>query len=476
MVQILSEYYRTPEGFLRDIPVATQSGDEGFFHIAPDTVCYGSCTTGVSPKFENAPDSQASADQLSWDPAHVINNIRHERYEKNLTPALERLLFREWSRKAYYFVRNSLPTTVRRGVQRTYFSTWKKRPFPAWPVDCTVDSIHEKLLQLSMEASGLRRVPFIWFWPDGAATCLILTHDVETRVGRSYTCRLMDLDESYYFRASFQVIPEERYEVSSAYVREIRSRGFEFNIHDLNHDGHLYQDRVRFLRRARRINRYADQYGAKGFRAGAMYRNLDWYDAYEFSYDMSVPNVAHLDPTRGGCCTVFPFFVGKILELPLTTSQDYSVFHILDDHSINLWKQQLELIRRRNGLISFLAHPDYLISLRNRDVYEQLLDYLVEVVSNEKVWHALPGEVDRWWRTRSKLKLRKRGTDWEIEGQGKERARIAYAVLEGDHLVYEVPSATVLDVAGFGISGDAANFALKPSDEDSHGSIQGADN
>ena len=37
-----------------------------------------------------------------------------------------------------------------------------------------------------------------------------------------------------------------------------------------------------------------------------MYRNQDWYDVFEFSYDMSVPNVAHLDPMRGGCCTVMP--------------------------------------------------------------------------------------------------------------------------------------------------------------------------
>ena len=68
------------------------------------------------------------------------------------------------------------------------------------------------------------------------------------------------------------------------------------------------------------------------------------------------------EPKRGGCCTVFPFFVCNVLELPLTTSQDYSIFHILNDYSIDLWKKQLDLIRKRNGLISFLAHPDYLIT------------------------------------------------------------------------------------------------------------------
>jgi len=47
-----------------------------------------------------------------------------------------------------------------------------------------------------------------------------------------------------------------------------------------------------------------------------------------------------------------PYFIGKILELPLTTKQDYSLFHTLNAYLLNLWKQQLDLIHPRNGLIS----------------------------------------------------------------------------------------------------------------------------
>src|SRR4030095_13902574 len=98
-----------------------------------------------------------------------------------------------------------------------------------------------------------------------------------------------------------------------------------------------------------------------GFRSGAMYREQRWYEAFGFAYDMSVPNVAHLEPQRGGCCTVMPYFVGDILELPLTTLQDYSLFHILDDYSLTLWQRQIASIREQHGLITFLAHPDYLV-------------------------------------------------------------------------------------------------------------------
>jgi hypothetical protein len=449
VIQALSDYYRVPEGLLDRVLISDLSGNVGFFRFGPNAICYGRCASGVSPKIENSQLFDASLSvrfneteiHLPFDPTQVIENLRHEQYMEDLVPGRERFLTQEWVRKAYYFIRTLLPLSVRRHLQRTYFSDWQSRPFPAWPVDFTVDALHEEFLRLSMRAAGVQQVPFIWFWPDSAPNCLIMTHDVETRAGRDFTPQLMDLDESYGIKASFQVIPENRYGVPNEYVQEIRKRGFEFNIHDLNHDGHLYQKREEFLHRAKKINAYGHQYDARGFRAGAMYRMLDWYDAYEFSYDMSLTNVAHLEPSRGGCCTVFPFFIGRILELPLTTAQDYSIFQILNHYSIDLWKKQLDLIRQRNGLISFIVHPDYLINGRARKVYEMLLDYLRQMVTCEKVWAALPGEVDQWWRARSQMKLVQKGSWWEIEGPGAERARIAFVVAEGDRLVYEITGA-----------------------------------
>jgi hypothetical protein len=169
-----------------------------------------------------------------------------------------------------------------------------------------------------------------------------------------------------------------------------------------------------------------------------MYREQAWYDALEFSYDMSVPSVAHLEPQQGGCCTVMPYFIGRILELPLTTTQDYSVFHILGDYSIALWKRQIDLILGANGLISLLAHPDYVIDDRARTVYAELLAHVSQLRDEGKLWMALPGEVDRWWRSRSETVLVPAGGSWRIEGPGSERARLAYAMLENGRLVYKV--------------------------------------
>jgi hypothetical protein len=446
MWNILQEYYKTALNSLVVCPYDERKNGSGFFRYRQNIVCYGQCSSGSAPTVESSVHFDASTATrvidgkilLPFDISRIIDTLRLEHYFGHLNQSHGRLTQLELVREAYYSVREHLPVWVRRYLQRAYLRNWRALPFPHWPVDFTVDSLHEEYLRLAMLAQGCKRIPFIWFWPDGASACLILTHDVETAAGRDFCSSLMDIDLSHGFRASFQVIPEKRYEIPDSFVGEIKDRGFEFNIHDLNHDGHLYEEKSEFLRRAKKINEYAQKYGARGFRSGAMYRNQDWYDAYDFSYDMSVPNVAHLEPQRGGCCTVMPYFVGKILELPLTATQDYSIFHILKDSTNDLWKKQIGTIQQRNGLISFIAHPDYLTTQKYREIYEALLTYLRLVVDRDTIWATQPGEVDKWWRARREMKLVEAGKGYRIEGPESNRARLAYAMIDGDRIVYTI--------------------------------------
>jgi len=295
---------------------------------------------------------------------------------------------------------------------------------------------------LSLEAKGVERIPFVWFWPNGARGCLTMTHDVETEAGRDFCAELMDVDEGFGIKSSFQIVPEKRYAVPTKLLESLRARGFEIGIQDLNHDGGLFDSREKFLRRVKVINRYGREYGARGFRAGVLYRKPEWYDALDFSFDMSIPNVAHLDPQHGGCCTVMPYFIGDILELPVTTIQDYTLFHLLNDDSIDLWKKQTELILEKNGLASFIVHPDYVIERKPRRVYEALLGYLQALRARENVWFALPSEIDHWWRARSKMSVVAHGDSFCIEGGGAERAVLAFATSANGRLVYEFSKAT----------------------------------
>lgn len=440
----LLDYFRCPEGIAEFEISRNLSAKSGFFRFGQEIICYGQCVGNI-PANEvvgHLPDTSSATGringriELPFDLTQVVTNLRYERYTSGFSDSLDRLSVNNFSKRMYYLVRPLLPVSLRKHLQRVYLNGWEKIVFPTWPMDFTVDRLMERVLALTMEARGIKKLPFLWFWPNGVSSCVVMTHDVEDVAGRNFCNTLMDLDDEFSIKSAFQIVPEVRYEMRNGFLDRFRARGFEVNVHDLNHDGLLFRDKEEFSRRANEINRYARDFRAEGFRSGAMYRNQDWFDAFEFSYDMSVPNVAHLEPQRGGCCTVMPYFVGKVLELPLTTIQDYSLFHILDDYSIDLWKRQIELIMQRNGLISFITHPDYLVEKRAQAVYMDLLAYLAELRDERKLWFALPRDVNRWWRDRQQSRLVQTGGQWRIEGPASDRGTIAYATLDGDRLTY----------------------------------------
>lgn len=430
MIDCLTEYYRCPPQYARIALRAPLPMAKGYFAFGAHTTCYGNLS---GQRAAPSPDGMLhdarqdvvldeAAAHLSFDPDEVVDNLRRETYVGDWRQGSTSILA-----YLYYSVRPLLPVSARKHLQRLFLKDWDKVPFPHWPVDFSVDNLFEELMLLSLRASRAQHIPIIWFWPEGKSGCAIMTHDVESEVGRDFCSTLMDINDSRGIKASFQIIPEERYAVSHEFLSSIRQRGFEVAVHDLNHDGHLYRNYDDFLRRVEKINTYVQQYEADGFRAGVLYRRQLWYDALKCAYDMSVPNVAHLDPQRGGCCTVMPYFLGDILELPVTTIQDYSLFNILNDYSIELWKQQTASILQKHGLMSFIVHPDYIMGSREKRVYILLLDYLAQLRQEQAVWIATPGEVNKWWRQRSEMRLVECDGGWRIEGEGKERARIAYA-------------------------------------------------
>jgi len=418
MNKLIVEHYRCPEFCTNSVPErdfllgVTSGVFEPYFRL----LCG---TAGGRPMA-----SEETASQLLAKAETTIRGLRYERYVSER----DRNLVRPPLAALYYFFRPLLPRAIRKHFQRIYFTGWDTLSMPQWPVDTTVDDLLAQLLLGVLRSRGTaKRIPFIWFWPDGAPSCAIMTHDVETPAGLRHCTALMDIDARFGIPAAYQIVPESRYHVSASFIDEVRKHGFEVNVQDLNHDGLLFRNEREFHWRAEKINAYARKFRARGFRAAALYRNHDWLKALRFEYDMSVPNVAHLDPQKGGCCTVLPYFIGDILELPVTTIQDYSLFHILNRYSLDLWKWQIELIRKKSGLISFIIHPDYLTSTPAKSVYRGLLSYLAELRTHEQLWITTPGEVNDWWRQRARLRMVTDGTRWRIIGPGSERARVAYA-------------------------------------------------
>jgi hypothetical protein len=366
----------------------------------------------------------------------IIDTLRFERYMDDAARYSGYNDAESIARRCYYLLRPLLPVAFRKHLQRIALKGWNKKAFPAWPVDFTAEDIFEKAFGCLLSAANLPEIPFVWYWPDGYSACCMMTHDVETKAGRDFCETMMKMEAQYGVASAFELVPEQRYEVSMELIEQIRESGCEVCIHGLTHDGDLFSSEAVFRERAKKINEYAEKWGAIGFRSPVLYRNLDWLSALNIEYDMSVPNVGHLDPQPGGCCTVMPYFIKSILELPLTTTQDYPLYHILKQRSLDLWKEQSEKILSRHGLISFIIHPDYTTARWSKDLYDSLLEYLTGLRVDRGLWIALPREVNAWWRQRHAMELVNEDGHWRIRGAEAWRARVAYASLENGRISY----------------------------------------
>jgi hypothetical protein len=269
---------------------------------------------------------------------------------------------------------------------------------------------------------GSERPPENWpGWPEGKKFAFVLTHDVESKAGLGKCRSLMQLELDLGFRSSFNFVPEGSYRVPAELRGKLIASGFEVGIHDLKHDGHLFRSHRGFKRRAVRINNYAREWGASGFRSGFMLRNVDWLHDLDVKYDASTFDTDPFEPQPDGCHTVFPFWVPRpncnfiseqkstinsyrrgYVELPYTLPQDSTLFLYLCENTIDIWRRKLDWIAEHGGMALVNTHPDYMAldgsNPKHREYpiefYRELLTYLKTRYAGE-YWHALPNEVAR---------------------------------------------------------------------------------
>jgi len=86
------------------------------------------------------------------------------------------------------------------------------------------------------------------------------------------------------------------------------------------------------------------------------------------------------------------------VELPYTLPQDHTIFYVLKQKNISIWKHKADWIMKNHGVIITLTHPDYLREKQHFEMYEELLNYLQSL---NNAWHCLPRELSSWWRTLS---------------------------------------------------------------------------
>lgn len=299
-------------------------------------------------------------------------------------------------RNIYYHLKPFIPRSLQIAIRRKVVIGKRSSCSDIWPID-------EK-------AGGAPEEGFSG-WPEQKQFALILTHDVDTEKGQIRCLNLSQIEQSFGFRSSFNFVPE-RYPVDPGLRKQLIATGFEVGVHGLNHDGKLYKNGKVFQERAVKINRYLKEWGAVGFRSPAMHHNLEWIYELDIEYDASTFDTDPFEPQSEGVGTIFPFCLQKrtgqngYVELPYTLPQDFTLFVLMKEKNIAMWKRKLDWIVKKGGMALLNTHPDYInfgdgrhsIEEYPAKFYVDFLNYIKEQY-RDQYWHVLPKDMARFFNT-----------------------------------------------------------------------------
>jgi hypothetical protein len=322
---------------------------------------------------------------------------------------------------AYYHIKPFMPRWLQIELRRKVILRKRLKYPDVWP-------INKEAAKPSERWSG---------WPYGKRFALVLTHDVDSAKGVDRCTQLAMLEEGMGFRSSFNFVAEE-YKVSVSLRKDLRDLGFEVGVHGIRHSGNLFKSKTHFHEQAVKINQCLKEWGSVGFRSPSMYHNLDWIGELDIEYDCSTFDTDPFEPQPDGMGTIFPFWVPSnspsnssnpinssnlellssnlvphtalangYVELPYTLPQDFTLFVLMKEKTIDIWKRKLDWIAEKGGMALLLTHPDYMnfdgkklgIEEYPASYYEEFLKYIKHKYEGQ-FWHVLPKDMARFWSKR----------------------------------------------------------------------------
>ena len=298
-----------------------------------------------------------------------------------------------------------VPSPVRAAGLALLDRAASRRPqpdFPAWPLEARLDDERAAAWRCAGLPAATRPT-----WPEGRPAAVLLTHDIDSRDDIDGIGPLQTLEGERGFVAAIGFVPEVSWP-GRAIVEGLGAAGYEVYCHDERHDGQLPYRGADGIRRT--FERFFDRQPwarplVRGFRAGQLLMSGDLAVAVRdwFDLDLSIPTSERGGPYRGtaGCGTVFPFWLDRLLELPLTLPQDYYLFNV-DRQSgpeiARTWVQTLVAIVARGGVAVVNTHPVWTNPRRPPvwDAYVALLD----AVTASGAWVTTPSAARDWLASR----------------------------------------------------------------------------
>jgi peptidoglycan/xylan/chitin deacetylase (PgdA/CDA1 family) len=261
-----------------------------------------------------------------------------------------------------YQIRNSFVSLL--SLMRPRSAGAKRREFP-------IDDLADRLDATTEEKRE--------FWEKDFG--VIMTHDVDTRVGYEYGMnKFVEFEKREDLVSTFNIVPQSfEYELSVDIVKALVKDGFDIGMHGLHHDGkyaYLSEDaqRARVEDAARKARELSIP--VLGYRAPLLHRTkkmIQFLTETGYEWDSSFPDTD--DSTVGyattGCRTLFPFYPlykegtewkrSPMLEIPVSMPQDWTLlyyYRLSEESMLRVWKKKMQYIKSRGGLAVFILHPD----------------------------------------------------------------------------------------------------------------------
>jgi peptidoglycan/xylan/chitin deacetylase (PgdA/CDA1 family) len=336
---------------------------------------------------------------------------------------------------AYYAIKPLLPRAAQMAMRRLYARRQAGQEFPRWPIEPILVEHQRAELRRQIAEAGGEAVSFLHHWPDAMRAAVVLTHDVEGPAGIEKIPQIREMERRHGFVSAWYFVAED-YPIPAGLFDGLKADGCEVGLHGIHHDGKLFTDRDAFESNLPAIHRYLKAWDVVGFRSPATHRNADWMPELGCLYDSSFSDSSPFEPQRGGCCSILPYFLDDLVELPMTLLMDHTLWEVLREDSPRTWIDKARWVIDNHGLVNLLVHPDYVTTPERARCYEEFLAFLA---SEDGLWHTLPRVVAGWWRERARLERGQDTAPVQVDGE-QLRPTTARARVVDDELRLELPA------------------------------------
>ena len=331
----------------------------------------------------------------------IINNLIYERYYKQSIPLQSRLPINY----------TKIPVPLRNFLFGMLLKLKTDPKWPEWPAEKSVE-LTRYLYIKSISMAYKKKVPHVSFWPHGKKFAIAVTHDCDTHTSFKNIDKIRETERKYGIISSWNVL-SNKYRIDKEKLRKLKGEGCEIGLHDYNHDNKTpFLKKPRVIERIMSASKLVQEFGIKGYRSESLLRNKEFLELLSdyFYYDSSTCDTDIYSPVamRSGTCTVFPFFIKNMVEIPITLPQDYRLMRLgkTKNEIFEIWKKKVDFLRQVNGAAVLLTHPDSHIFGNDKylDVYDRILKY---ATSLDDEWNTTTYGIAKWWNERSKTLIKK---------------------------------------------------------------------